>query len=217
MRVLPPAIEGALVNRVSIDNESASCKQEPMAAESAHQDSAVRARDLERSVALGRRRLLRGGLGAAPILATLASGPVSAGLCTTGSAFASLNASGTQTSQTCGGRSPATWMASGGSGGWPINGNTLFSACFSPAMSDSTLKIKTVLDPSKGYDPVACNCVAALLNASASPPLTPASILGAAYVKAIWSSYKNKGYFEPTAGIQWKAGDIVDWITTTYS
>jgi hypothetical protein len=108
-------------------------------------------------------------------------------------------------------------MASGGSGGWPINGNTLFSACFSPALSDPALKIKTVLDPSKGYDPVACNCVAALLNASAGPPLTPASILGVSYVKSVWASYATKGFFEPTAGIRWNGGQIVDWIRTTYS
>jgi len=188
-----------------------------MAAERDHQDSAVRARDPESTVALGRRRLLRGGLSAAPILATLASSPVSAGLCTTGSAYGSLNPSGTRTNTTCGGRSPATWTASGGVGAWPISGNTLFSACFSPALSDSTLKLKTVVDPSKGYDAVARNCVAALLNASASPPLTPASILGVAYVKAVWTSYASKGYFEPTAGIRWNSGQIVDWITTTYS
>jgi len=98
-----------------------------------------------------------------------------------------------------------------------MSGNTLFSAYFSPALSDGNLKLKAVLDPSKGYDPVACNCVAALLNASNGPPLTPTSILGVAYVKAIWSSYASKGYFEPTAGIRWSGGQIVDWIKTTYS
>ena len=42
-------------------------------------------------------------------------------------------------------------------------------------------------------------------------------ILGVAYAKAVWSSYKTRGYFEPTAGIRWNGGQIVDWITTTYS
>jgi hypothetical protein len=116
----------------------------------------------------------------------------------------------------CGGRSPAVWTGIA-PGQWPISGNALFSAYFLPALSDGTLKLKEVLDPSKGYDPVACNCVAALLNASNRPPLTPASILGVAYAKAIWSSYASKRYFEPTAGIRWNGAQIVDWITTTYS
>ena len=186
-----------------------------MSIDSDHVDPAARGVNTEVTVALGRRRLLRGGLSAAPIIASLASGPVSAGLCTTGSAYGSLHPSGTRTSLTCSGRPPATWMQA--LGHWPIGANTLFSACFSPALADGTTKIKSVIDPSKGYDPVACHCLAALLNASTSPPLTPASILSTAYVKAVWWSYASKGYFEPTAGIQWNGGQIVDWIKTTYT
>ena len=187
-----------------------------MASEGYHVDPAAHGRDIEGTIALGRRRLLRGGLGAAPIIATLASGPVSAGLCTTGSAYGSLHPSGRRTSLTCSGLSPSSWTAMA-PGQWPISASTLFSGCFSPALADATCKLKTVVDPSKPYDPVACHCVAALLNASTSPPLTPASILSAAYVKAVWSSYASKGYFEPTAGIQWNGGQIVDWIKTTYT
>lgn len=186
-----------------------------MAVERERVESPVPARDLESRVALDRRRLLRGGLSAAPILATLVSSPVSAGLCTSGSAYGSLHPSGIRTSQTCGGRSPAAWT--GNWGQWPIGANTLFSACFSPALSDSTLKLKAVIDPANGYDPVARNCVAALLNASTGPPLTPPAVLSVAYAKAVWSSYAMKGYFEPTAGIRWNGGQIVDWIATTYS
>ena len=100
-------------------------------------------------------------------------------------------------------------------GQWPIAANTLFSACFMPALADTTLKIKAVLDPNHSYDPVACNLIAALLNASAG--MTPPSILDATKAKSIWSSYATKGYFEPTAGIQWHGADIVAWIKTTYS
>jgi hypothetical protein len=102
---------------------------------------------------------------------------------------------------------------------WPtsVSANDLFSAYFSPALSDGQAKLKSVVDPSKGYDPVACHCVCALANASTSPPLTPASILGVAYVKAVWSSYASKGYFEPTAGIRWNGAQIVEWIKTTYT
>ena len=167
-------------------------------------------------VALGRRRLLRGGLAAAPVIMTLASGPVSAGICKTGSAYGSLNPSGAGKTATCGGRTPAGWTGTDHSQ-WPISANALFQTYFSPALAGTSVKLKAVVDPSKGYDAVARHCVAALLNASASPVMTPASILGIARVKAIWTSYATKGYFEPTAGIQWQSAKIVEWVTTTYS
>jgi hypothetical protein len=168
------------------------------------------------AIALGRRRLLRGGLGAAPVILTLSSAPVSAGLCTTGSAFGSMHPSGHQASITCGGRTPSAWNSTP-HGHWPISPNALFQTYFAPALAGTNVSLKNVLDPTKGYDAVAQHCVAALLNASTSPPLTPPAVLGVAYAKAIWSSYATKGYFEPTAGIQWNAAKIDDWIATTYS
>jgi hypothetical protein len=168
------------------------------------------------AVALGRRRLLRAGLGAAPVIMTFASGPVSAGLCKTGSAYGSLNPSGARSSATCGGKSPAAWTGTA-HGQWPCSANALFQTYFSPALAGTNVTLKLVVDPSKGYDPVARNCVAALLNASTSPAMTPATILGIARAKAVWSSYATKGYFEPTAGIQWNSAKIVEWMTTTYS
>ena len=167
-------------------------------------------------VATGRRRLLRGGLSATPVIMTLASGRVSAGLCTTGSAYGSLNASGKQLSIVCSGRSPETWITTPG-GHWPLNTSTLFQACFTPALVGTNISLKDVIDPAKGYDPVARHCVAALLNASTSPPLTPPAILGVTYAKAIWTSYGSKGFFEPTAGVQWLSLTIVDFIKTTYA
>ena len=167
------------------------------------------------TVAMGRRRLLRGGLGATPVIMTLASGPVSAGLCTTCSAFGSLHPSGKQPGITCGGRSPAVWDSNPGQ--WPLNQNTLFQAYFTPALTGTNVSFKDVLDPRRGYDAVARHCVAAVLNARTSPPLTPATILGVSYAKMIWSSYATKGYFEPTAGIRWNSAKIVEWMSTTYS
>jgi len=164
----------------------------------------------------GRRRLLRGGLSVAPVLMTLASGRVSAGLCTTGSAFLSLHASGKQPSITCAGYSPSVWNNTA-EGKWPLKQNTLFETYFAPALAGTNVSLKDVLDPNKNYDPVAQNCVAALLNASTSPPLTPATILGVGYIKEIWYSYRTKTYFEPTAGIPWYSADIIKWIATTYS
>jgi hypothetical protein len=170
----------------------------------------------EESVAIGRRQMLRGGFGVTPVILTLTSGPVSAGLCTTASAFGSLHPSGQRPSITCGGHSPSVWNTTPG-GHWPIIPSTLFQAYFAPALTGINVSLKDVIDPSKGYDLVAQNCVAALLNASTNPPLTPATILGVGYVKAIWSSYATKRFFEPTAGIQWYSDKIVAWIATTYS
>jgi hypothetical protein len=170
-------------------------------------------------VSPSRRRLLRGGLGAAPVLMTLASRPVGATVCTTGSAFASLQPSGTLQTTQCTGHSPSYWTACSSPGtDWkPIKPQTKFSALFTPALSDSNVTLKKVVDASLGYNVVARHCVAALLNASKSPPLTPPSILSAAMVKAVWTSYATHGYYEPTAGIQWTDTKIVDWITTTYA
>jgi hypothetical protein len=187
-----------------------------MSPETDRKDPAEPGHEILASAALGRRRLLRGGLSAAPVIMTLASGPVSAGLCRTGSAYGSLNPSGRRTSVTCGGRSPSVWATTNHSH-WPLDANALFSDYFNPGLTGNNVKLKRVVDPSNGYDPVARNCVAALLNASSGPPLTPSSILSLAKAKEIWSSYATRGYFEPTAGIRWDSAKIVDWMTTTYS
>jgi hypothetical protein len=60
-------------------------------------------------------------------------------------------------------------------------------------------------------DAVARHVVSALLNAQAG--LTPA--LSAQTVKGIWKEYATRGYFEPTAGVQWNAQDIVTYLVST--
>ena len=55
---------------------------------------------------LERRQLLRGASGAAPILMTLASRPVTAAVCTPASSFASINASRPDKQYDCAGRTP---------------------------------------------------------------------------------------------------------------
>jgi hypothetical protein len=185
-----------------------------MAPETDRGDTTERKRPADATVVLGRRRLLRGGLGAAPVIMTIASGPVRAGVCTTASAFGSLAPSGTHRTLTCGGRTPSTWYSTP-PGQWPCNANSLFSAYFSPALSDPNAKLKNVVNPAGGYDAVARNLVAALLNAYLG--LVPASILDAGKAKTIWASYAATASFQPTAGITWNGAQIVDWITTTYS
>jgi hypothetical protein len=58
---------------------------------------------------------------------------------------------------------------------------------------------------------VARHVVAALLNAQAG--LTPAVTVRV--VKGIWGEYVAKGYFEPTAGVQWGPQDILTYLVST--
>src|SRR6187397_2843611 len=129
-----------------------------MSADTDRDHAAGPGRPTQAAVALGRRRLLRGGLSAAPVIMTLASGPVSAGLCQTASAYGSLNPSGTRTSETCGGRSPAAWTTINDSFG-PFPRNTAFSAYFNPPLANNP-SFKKVIDPNNNFDPVARNCLA---------------------------------------------------------
>lgn len=163
-----------------------------------------------------RRRLLLGATRGAPVLMTLASGPVSAALCTTGSTHGSIRPSGKQATTSCAGRSAEVWDTIKNRD-WPVAASTLFKDVFTPALSGNNVTLNKVIDPTKSFDTVARNCVAALLNASTAPPLTPASILSAGLAKTIWTSYATKGYYEPTAGVRWDAPQVVEWIKTTYS
>jgi hypothetical protein len=43
--------------------------------------------------------------------------------------------------------------------------------------------------------------------------LTP--VLSEADVQNIWNEYCTKGYFEPTAGVQWGPDQIVAYLQTT--
>ena len=171
-------------------------------------------------VALGRRRLLRGGLGATPVLMTLVSGPVGAAACIQASAFASLHASGKQPIIICSGRTPAQWFALADTG-WPIDPSTKFKGAFSSAPSSdpgaSSASLREVVSPNSSFGPVARNLVAALLNTLTSPPLTPATILTTATVKSIWTSFATTGFYEPTAAIRWDGTKIVEWISKTYA
>src|SRR6266705_5594656 len=67
----------------------------------------------------GRRRLLRGGLAAAPVLLTLVSRPVLAQQCTTPSGYVSLNASTAGRGVACSGHLPSYWANPLNFGQWP--------------------------------------------------------------------------------------------------
>lgn len=182
-------------------------------------------------VSLDRRRLLRGGVGTAPVLLTVVSRPVSAGACTTASAFTSLNLSRDNRIYNCLGRTPGYWkqeqkfydwpspyvpsttaVAPGGAnpGYTPPAGQsaTLFNdkSAFYGALSYSGMTLLQVLGiegNDTGRDAVARHVVAALLNAAKG--YTPLTVLSVARIKAVWRSFETKGYYEPSAGIRWYA------------
>ena len=62
---------------------------------------------------------------------------------------------------------------------------------------------------------------AAYLNAASGK--TPATLCSMGFVQTMWADYNSKGYYEPTAGIQWRSdsctpagnGGCTPWLKTT--
>jgi hypothetical protein len=193
-------------------------------------------------VLAGRRRLLRGGLAAAPVLLSLTSRPVTATTCTQASSHASVNLSRPDRMYSCGGKGPDYWKQPQNTQRWPArfsaSGDTRASSSFTAQTSQATL-FNDVFGASGGYpgqtllqvlslnatagrDGLARYCVAAVLNANAG--LTPADVLSEITTKNIWASVVSRGYYEPTAGIKWypdysepvnPAGGLIAWMRTT--
>lgn len=109
-------------------------------------------------------------------------------------------------------------------------GGTLFHPLFSgtqfmadldgnPGTPKTSLSLMQVLMLSNGSNPwgltdpdnLGAHIVAALLNAKAG--LTP--VLSETDVIGIWNEWVSKGYFEPTANVQWNSAQIVDYLKTT--
>jgi hypothetical protein len=175
----------------------------------------------------GRRRLLQGGLGAAPVLMTLVSRPVLAqgrtALCTSPSGFVSLNASNAGRNVSCLGRSPTFWAGGSQSRNmWPFPSqnmtpqpntpfNTVF-ASYQPYADKSLLDVVKFPAGSAAPDSVARDIVASYLNALANltPPLSPV------VVKDIWAEFILTGFFSPSSGGHWNAAEIIDYLSTTY-
>jgi hypothetical protein len=183
-----------------------------------------------------RRRLLQGGLAAAPVLMTLVSRPVLAQQVTP-SAFCSGNTSTPVRGLTGSGQSPAYWKQPQNFGAWqppyypgkgagaqPLLGGlsttggaggyqpTLFDSVFTPHYRGKTLLDVLELGGGPPND-VAHYAVAVLLNIAAG--WTP--VITVKTVKDIWSEYVTKGYFEPTAGIHWDDAQIVQYFKSITS
>lgn len=191
---------------------------------------------------IARRRLLRGGLSVVPVVLTVASPSVMAtggghggggwgGLCTPASSFASINASRPGKISTCGGCKPHYWAERED---WPSpcrardykpwKGPSLPATKFHDEFAGGLcgqMTMLAVLETTNRKYEVARYCAAALLNARSGK--TPSDVLSVGTVKSVWTSYIDKGYYEPTAGIRWYpdysmpqgSGGLLAWLEST--
>jgi hypothetical protein len=183
----------------------------------------------------GRRRLLRGGLGAAPLLMTLVSRPVLGHgrlQCTTMSASVSMPASGGGNPSVCLGRTPGFWKQKHHFDDWPSP--TYWPTTVGGPGGHQATKFKSVFPtPTLPYPPsttflqvldmgggppnsVARHLVAAALNVAKgwAPVLTLPALQG------LWLQYMTTGggtvgYYEPTAGVKWYHSEIEAYLKST--
>lgn len=182
------------------------------------------------SLASGRRRLLKGGLAASPILLSVASRPTLAASCTHPSAFTSLNVSGNNKVFACTGGSPEYWLLHLAS--WPSaykagkgGSGTPFNATFGGAVFQQNASFQDVLEGTArmGQQGLARHIVASALNVAAG--LTT-QVLSLATVKSMWTAALSPGYYEPFAGVKWycdssqptnAGGGMSAYLQSTYS
>ena len=187
-----------------------------------------------------RRRLLTGGLAAAPVALTLVSRPVLGFTCANASALASAGSQRNAQATFCSGRTPEFWVKQ--QANWPAP--FVGSASDGPKSNSATTGINAsqksnreatpfhcpitgfngtqfsgksmlkVLENRSGvgaHGELAAYLAAAMLNACAG--LTP--VLDGNGVRRIWNQYITAGYFEPTTGVTWQAPQIIAWLKTT--
>jgi hypothetical protein len=174
-----------------------------------------------------RRRLLKAGAAAAPVVMTLLSRPalgtnITPGECKTPSGFISGNVSQHGNPQYCSGRTPGYWKNHQGEWPLPYFPTTVAgmgghqATKFHDVFVGSFFGVQTLLDVIQnssggGTHDLGSHIAAALLNAAKG--WTP--VLSVAQVKNIWSEFNTKGYFEPSSGVKWYAADIVVYLKTT--
>jgi len=170
-----------------------------------------------------RRRLLRGGLSAAPVVLTLASRPVLATTCVTASAMASANASRPAgNSVTCAGMNAQYWC--GSFTGWPslMPKTTTFNACIGPSLFKDTTTCLDVLKGKHEYGSTstysaaqlefAKNCVLAMVNLADNKIGT--DVLSVTQIKRAWLDAPSGNFAADAAsGIRWDTNKVNLWFT----
>jgi len=187
-----------------------------------------------------RRRLLQGGMAAAPVLMTLASRPVLAATCQSPSGYVSANASNAGRAVACLGHIPSWWADPQNFGQWPAGYKPQSSTRFgglqgykpespptrfggpqgvfsiSPYNAGTTLLEVVSGQINSGNpttDKIARLIVATLLNTAAG--LVP--VLSVAAVKDMWNEFARSGYltYSPSSGASWNAVELIDYLSTT--
>ncbi|MFN7692845.1 MAG: hypothetical protein ACK5O3_02220 [Burkholderiales bacterium] len=164
--------------------------------------------------ASGRRRFLGAGAGVAPVVLTLASQPALATTCFTPSRALSANMSvvfGNQQAAagqnfSCSGKgsvksyreNPSTWPAT-------VTRSTARFSHFFTGPGTSTDLLTTILTNSPGS--LEASFIAALFNIRGGAASSiPAAVLDESKLKAIWTEFKTKGFYQLYAGgPQWNA------------
>ena len=170
-----------------------------------------------------RRRWLRAGLAAPPVLMTVASRPVlgATAFCVPPSAYVSLPTSTPGMYDTCNGQGPTGWIGTnpwpspycreGTQGGCGPGGPSKFNDFFNPDLGQGAgPSLLTVLS---GGNEVAKYVVAALLNYAAG--LVPSTVLPESTIKHIWTEFAATASFSPMPSASWNQLEIVDYLKST--
>lgn len=186
------------------------------------------------AVRRARRRLLKGGLAAAPVALTIASGPVLAGKAYTASARASAPLSGTPRGQyDCYGRSPSSWCTkvNNSYSGWPCSSGSQYHGTMNYQVSGSQCGTKAhtkIMNSWCGMNgetsnvtslnKLAAHCSASLLNCEKG--LIDSRVLTKQKIQDIWNACavnNGTGTWSPGTGVTWNVNQVCDWLATTWS
>lgn len=159
-----------------------------------------------------RRRFAKAGLGVSGVILTLASRPVLGNVvCKSPSGFLSGNASTHGAPPICQGRSPGYWK---NHTNWPISIEAKFGSVFNchPNSPYASVTLLQILSHQKfDHHNLGMHLAAAYLNAVSG--WTP--FLSVETIKSMFNEWQSKGYFTPTATVQWNAEQIVTYLKAT--
>jgi len=186
------------------------------------------------ATAKGRRRLIGAGVAAAPFLLTLVSQPALGVTCFTPSRSLSRNTSLSQAGkygECTNAESPGNYKAQQSSGAnayhWPssVPPSTAMHPLFAMGNSEGVTKFtktvnsnivsKTLGEALNVQAPgeVHFHIIGAYLNKmGGNGAVIPDSALTVQALLNIWTEYATKGFYEPFAGTQWDAGEIVNYL-----
>jgi hypothetical protein len=181
----------------------------------------------------GRRRFLGAGAAAAPAVLTLVSQPALGTTCFSPSRSLSRNTSVSQQGlygECRNAESPGNYKAQQTPGAqayhWPaaIPPSTPFHPTFSgtkfttgSGSSYRSMTMGEVLNLSGSADPekMAFHLIGAYLNVNGgNGAVIPSNVITAGEITTIWHEWSTRGYFEPTAGVQWNATAIKYYLVS---